>query len=82
MKVGDRVYGKPGVFFPTHEGRGMVLKIENYGYHGGSGDNIEIVVVQTENGEEHTVPVSSLQIESAAPDPPTIADILEIMGDK
>ena len=64
MKVGDKVYGRSGVFFPTHEGRGIVVKIKTHGYFGGSGDNIEFAVVQIENGEEHTVPVSSLKVEN------------------
>lgn len=61
MRVGDKVYGRPGVFFPTFSARGIVVKIINHGYYGGSGDNIELAVVQIENGEEHTVPVSSLE---------------------
>ena len=62
MRVGDKVYGEPGVFFPTHSGRGVVTQTYiDYGYF--SSVTIEVAVVQLENGEEHTVPVSSLIVE-------------------
>ena len=63
MKIGDRVYGKPGVFFPTFAAAGMVVKITTHGYFGGSGDNIELAEVRLDNNETHTVPLSSLQTE-------------------
>lgn len=58
MKKGDRVYGEPGVFFPTFRGHGIVIEIINHEYFGGT--SLEFAVVELLNGEKHTVPVSSL----------------------
>ena len=61
MRVGNKVYGEPGVFFPTFRGHGIVVEIINHEYFGGY--TIEFAEVELLNGERHTVPVSSLVVE-------------------